>query len=532
MTTENPNPVNVVPEGRANEDSQHQEIPANTQPTETRPPSGLFTSTEATEESLSTYAERTVEAIIARDTPGIASLLPPLTQKQEKAEQAKVSVSEEVFITPRAATSIIPRDGAGNATTTHIDGCGVGEISRSSKRRTLDPDKYFTDTTDVEDLLDSSGVGGPVTPQAKSTPTLIKVPRPRTDSTSCDESNEDLPGTSQGREHPPRQLSASGRTLLRKHFASKDPIVLPRSKPVIALTEGQIHTVLKTMSDETILSSFQLMKSLLLQATSGNVLSKERCRHMSSFTASGKQEPSSSEYETTDIDSPNEGYTSGAINTDNEPGSLSFCIDDKEAGPSANMVPEVLNTDKEALLEVPLSPGSGYSLGYYAPLSSLRATSTSKSASKGPPRKRRRLAGRPGKVMKEAYFKGIRWTKIFLTGPLDPAHNHYKFYCRICKSNVSIYSKGAREIIRHYQSESHLRKDQLWRFTYLKKVNEITKVVTHQVRGRNGLLLTPLEMEKEKPFLRKCLVGRHRGRVPLLRGIPCSSRRETNHWRL
>ena len=231
MTTENPNPVNVVPEGRANEDSLHQEIPANTQPAETRPPSGLSTSTEATEESLSTYAERTVEAILARDTPGIASLLPPLTQKQEKAEQAKVSVSEEVSITPRAATSIIPRprDGAGNATTTHMDGCGVGEISRSSKQRTLDPDKYFTDTTDVEDLLDSSGIGGPVTPQAKSTPTLIKVPRPRTDSTSCDESNEDLPGTIQGREQPPPQLSASGRTLLRKHFASNDPIVLPRN---------------------------------------------------------------------------------------------------------------------------------------------------------------------------------------------------------------------------------------------------------------------------------------------------------------
>ena len=130
MTTENPNPVNVVPEGRANEDSQHQETPANTQPAETRPPSGLSTSTEATEESLSTYAERTVEAIIARDTPGIASLLPPLAQKQEKAEQANVSMSEEISITPRAATSITPRNGADNATTTHMGSCQVGEISR------------------------------------------------------------------------------------------------------------------------------------------------------------------------------------------------------------------------------------------------------------------------------------------------------------------------------------------------------------------------------------------------------------------
>ena len=101
--------------------------------------------------------------------------------------------------------------------------------------------------------------------------------------------------------------------------------------------------------------------------------------------------------------------------------------------------------------------------------------------------------------MKEAYFKGIRWTKIFVTGPLDPAHNQYKCTAESVRA-TSQSTPRAREIIRHYQSDSHLRKDQLWRFTYLKKVNEITKVVTHQVRGRNGLLLTPLELEKEKPF--------------------------------
>ena len=31
-------------------------------------------------------------------------------------------------------------------------------------------------------------------------------------------------------------------------------------------------------------------------------------------------------------------------------------------------------------------------------------------------------------------------------------------------------------------------------------MDEITGVKTHEVRGRNGLLLTPLELEKEKPF--------------------------------
>ena len=57
--------------------------------------------------------------------------------------------------------------------------------------------------------------------------------------------------------------------------------------------------------------------------------------------------------------------------------------------------------------------------------------------------------------------------ETFVTGPLDPAHNQHKFYCQLCKANVSIYSKGAREIIRHSQGESHLRKDHRWRFKHL-----------------------------------------------------------------
>ena len=59
--------------------------------------------------------------------------------------------------------------------------------------------------------------------------------------------------------------------------------------------------------------------------------------------------------------------------------------------------------------ETASSPGSGYSLGDYAPLSTLipkfgKLTATTKS----PPRKHKRLVGRPGKVMEEAHFKGFQ----------------------------------------------------------------------------------------------------------------------------
>ena len=101
------------------------------------------------------------------------------------------------------------------------------------------------------------------------------------------------------------------------------------------------------------------------------------------------------------------------------------------------------------------------------------------------------------KVMKDAYFKGIQWTRNFVSGPVDPIHNKFKFYCMICKSNVSIYSEGARELWRHNKTEGHLRKDEKWRYIHLQETDDVTRVTTHQVRGKYGYVLTPIELETE-----------------------------------
>ena len=102
--------------------------------------------------------------------------------------------------------------------------------------------------------------------------------------------------------------------------------------------------------------------------------------------------------------------------------------------------------------------------------------------------------------MKEAYSKGIQWTRTFVTGPFDPEHNKHKFYCQICTTNVSIFTKGAREIVRHFQSESHFRKDWRWRFEYFKKKDRVTGREIHEAIVKNGQILTPSELEKEKPI--------------------------------
>ena len=121
------------------------------------------------------------------------------------------------------------------------------------------------------------------------------------------------------------------------------------------------------------------------------------------------------------------------------------------------------------------------------------------SSSKGSvPRKK---VSRSCKIMKEAHFEGMEWTRTFVSGPVDPnlKWNRYKFYCQICKANISIYAKGAREILRHHSSEKHLRKDQRWRYEYLYKVDPITKARIPQVRGKDGKLLTPYQLALELP---------------------------------
>ena len=200
----------------------------------------------------------------------------------------------------------------------------------SAAKTLLDPTEYFTDTSEVEDLIDSSGVGGPVFSPNKKTPTIGHVPAQNEETNSANEFSQGSQGPSQEQTPGSRRLSASGRVLLRKFFIEIDPIELPRGHPTIALTEGQIRTVLKTISDETILSSFHLLKSLLLQATSGKVLTKERCRHVSQTSRSPKGHFSSSGDESTDVDSAKEGYTRGDFNTDEEPGSLSICLETGE----------------------------------------------------------------------------------------------------------------------------------------------------------------------------------------------------------
>ena len=101
--------------------------------------------------------------------------------------------------------------------------------------------------------------------------------------------------------------------------------------------------------------------------------------------------------------------------------------------------------------------------------------------------------------MREEFFAKIGWTRSFISGPADPLHNPLMVWCHMCKKNFSIKTKGAFEILRHHRSERQLRRDQRWRYEHLKSTDPVSGRIQHRVRGRNGKLLTKIELAKELP---------------------------------
>ena len=101
------------------------------------------------------------------------------------------------------------------------------------------------------------------------------------------------------------------------------------------------------------------------------------------------------------------------------------------------------------------------------------------------------------RIMSKEIFESMTWTWTFVSGPMDSKWNRYKFDCQICKGNVSIYGRGAREIFRHYATEPHLRKNQRWRYEQLATEYSVTKTIRHHVRSSDGKILSPYDLEME-----------------------------------
>ena len=49
--------------------------------------------------------------------------------------------------------------------------------------------------------------------------------------------------------------------------------------------------------------------------------------------------------------------------------------------------------------------------------------------------------------------------KFFATGPIDRQKTPYKWWCRVCRVELSLMSRGALELLSHVRTDSHLVKE-------------------------------------------------------------------------
>ena len=481
MTTEKKSPeptTTPVVENKEMEAPETIEVPGLD-----RPYPQVSEGSRSTGESVTAFIERTVEVLSQPDTETVDPL-----PNQQGATARMVTVNPS-FLKISVSEPITVRNDS-----THIE---VEAVNSKEVDSTVEAQGLYGDTTQAEDLMDSSGVAvfPPVAPNVILDPTMFPEFEGafHADSGHSDSEKEQYRSKVDGAD---RQLSAKGKLIIKKYFQETRPIELPRDHPVIALTADVMHAVLRTVSDESVLSSYHMMKSLLLHATRGVPQDKKRPMPKRCATPARPDVYSSGD-ESSFGGHSSDGNTRRAFNTDEDPyqlGSISGTDYLSEADP-LTLTPKtrtggVAGTSRAETV-TPTS-GTGYSSTDYQPLSTLSRLPEQETQVRSPPRKRRRLLSRPGKVMKDAYFKSIQWTRTFVSGPVNPVHNKFKFYCMLCKTNVSIFSKGAREILRHYKTEGHLRKIRNGDTSTCKKPMRLLESLPTKSEAKTVMSLPPL----------------------------------------
>ena len=357
---------------------------------------------------------------------------------------------------------------------------------------------------------DSEGAVGSTVAQALCDPASTNVFRVFD---SASNTSVDFPETAP---QEPR-LGASSRALIKEFFESASPVHLPAGHQTLALNEGQVCSILKAVADEAVKASLKTMESLI-QRTSRLSLGGSHPTPDSVTKARRPGSRASSVGSRSGLLSGHGSDTSGVLRSDDNFSSLGYSyehsdLESQPLTPPPKGPPGCSRADpgsQEGTNQLE-SPGAQTLAGLKAEAIAERTKpAKSKKARKTPARKvgtSKHQVPRGCKIMKESYFKGMEWTKTFVSGPVDPRWNPYKFYCQICKGNISIYGRGAREILRHHQSERHLRKDQRWTYEHLSVEDPVTGTVRHHVRGRDGKLLTPYQLEQElKHFIDEPLV--------------------------
>ena len=203
------------------------------------------------------------------------------------------------------------------------------------------------------------------------------------------------------------------------------------------------------MADESARASYAMMEDIIERARRLNLGNLSTRRPGQRDISHGGSAPTSDAETNADQETDRAGsLTSGALRTDDDSISIGYSYE----RPSPSLVDitqpaqrcELMQTDPSfSAPQQPVdSPGA-------QTLAALKEEARKDPPFKGrkpktpkKPRTTRRRVTRSCKLMKEEYFEGMAWTRTFVSGPVDPKWNRYKFHCQICKATCQSMGKG------------------------------------------------------------------------------------------
>ena len=353
-----------------------------------------------------------------------------------------------------------------------------------------------------------SFIPAPHNPTSSEEDTLTHSPK--------DPTAESRPGPSGPSHSELRELSGRSRAILKQYFDEDATTVsLPLGHRTVAFTEPQVYHLLRVLADETLRMSYTTMEEMVLGAVRGApVTAKSRTDHFKirrraqtphprdlSDSSDGSQSYDNFGSSTDSAGDPNTESEDGVFDSPNETDSSAEMALISQAFKEPNLVEP--DPTSQRIVDVSRRDEGHESTGQSsldATLSELRHQEVPRPSETRKESKKKRRGPTRGVPMKEEFFAKIGWTRSFISGPADPLHNPHMVWCHICKKNFSVKTKGTLEILRHHRTEKHLRKDQRWRYEHLKSVHPVTGKVQHRVRGRNGKVLTKIELAKELPL--------------------------------
>ena len=297
----------------------------------------------------------------------------------------------------------------------------------------------------------------------------------------------------------PALLSGPSRAIIKQCFTQTNPICLDPGHPTVAFNQDQISRILRIVADESARASFEMLNSVVQRASRLNfgepprTVSRSRAQSTlgpetdpdigsDSVITYGSRRDDSSPGITSEVESRQDFQSSVSLPT--PPAFTNAKQFDLQGHPESSAVPspgaQTLATLKQEAMREKRNQGKQKS---------------TKSKTEGPARPRRRV----GQITTEEYFDSMPWTRAFVSGPMNPKRNPHQIYCQICECNVSIRAKVPKEILRHYATERHLRRDQRWRYEYLTIEYPITKRPRYEVRGRDGEVLSNYKLQLGLP---------------------------------